>query len=218
MFGGRRRRINLFTSPDGSLNNMSTKQGFTDAELQGTYLAMIACKMDTTMLRVVVDKKHYNDDKQVFQGATFEIEPHITIGLKLKAPSAELIEKIGEMKMFDVNIAGVDRLCTRKKKFDDGSEHNYDVIILQVEISKQLLDLQSILLNDSKVVWPYDQFKAHITLAYVKPLTEEEWLAYSIALHSLLKHYNMRMRVQEITVRKFRDRSAEAEKRIKLRE
>lgn len=60
--------------------------GYTDAELQGTYLAMFDVQLPEDVLKrveSVVTKEYYNPYSDVFKGETFEKKGHITVHMKL---------------------------------------------------------------------------------------------------------------------------------------
>src|SRR4051812_31311460 len=113
----------------------NTKSGYTNAELEGTYLAMVEVSLPGTaveLLRQLVAAEDLNQDADVNSGTTFETRLHLTLHMKLRSlPSSQMVEQMRKLGKLELCLDGLHVFETRDKLFPDTSapakKHSYDV-------------------------------------------------------------------------------------------
>jgi len=189
----------------------SKKQGWTDAELQDTWMAMIPVHVPSAILacvRQAVKEKHAeNTDAAVFKGCTYETDAHVTVAMALPAHHVlaihpdvlakltplrlgesvlitppvydttrlhpDLLSAIADLKLgpsIRITLGRRHVLEQRDRKFEDGKLHSYDVVVMDVLASdgSPLRRLHEALLKVGEVIHPFDEYRPHVTLAYVR--------------------------------------------------
>ncbi len=95
-----------------------------------------------------------------------EERPHVTIMYGLKEDPNDLLERhsfYGDE--FNITIGDI-------KSFRNNSKEPYDVLILEIlDTDGGFEEIHSLLKSNLENDWKYDDYKPHMTLAYVKPNT-----------------------------------------------
>ena len=153
--------------------------GWTDKELEGTWLATIPFQNPAllALVREIVPKSDYNRDAAVFKGETFETDAHITIATAIPEGALDTVVAgcAGGVWRADPPLertqlclsVGAPGVFERHVVYADGAKHDYDVLVARVE-SAGLVALHRRVLELSKVEHPFAAYEPHVTLAYLR--------------------------------------------------
>lgn len=117
-----------------------------------------------------IPKEHLLNDVAV-RTDSIERDSHITVIFKIedRMPSEWLFNECRKLGVFSVELGDVHVFEQREKKFDDGSKHSYDVVVVDVQDTEgKMLKLHKLWAQEygidlNKEDYPY---KPHLTISY----------------------------------------------------
>lgn len=174
---------------DMSQDKQQKREGFTDEELKGTWLAKVPLQWNpTAAFRGIVASEDLIEDKNVNKGRQWETDPHISVALKLGEPRRQRVEELQQSlnRDFGTQELQVDKLEAFKVL---KGELKYDVLVALLQPNELLTSLNKLLWEEAKVTCPYsDGFRPHVTICYLKPGRGDKYTKDhqdSLALHKV---------------------------------
>lgn len=198
------------------------REGFTDDELKGTWIAKINLQSADlenyiSIFKRAISPLHYNTSALINKGETWEENRHITLGLKLPAPTEEVKAFINQIEEIVVEI-DVSKAEVFQKDVKDpltGQTASADIIVFPVQ-SSPLFKIHSYLCKSAGVVWPYSGgYKPHVTMCYIQKGKGAEYIAevrraYQLC-HGHAAPLPFRVAVQRIVFAQFRNKNPKDE-------
>lgn len=198
-------------------------EGFTDEELKGTWIAKInLSSVDLenyiTPFRQHVERRHYNTSALINKGETWEENRHITLGLKLSAPTEDvkafISSRFSEMEV-EVDVSRAKVFQREVKDPKTGFMAAADIVVLPVvaDESSGLLKLHNYLCSNAGITWPYSSgYQAHVTVCYLEKGTGAGYISLVKSWHKLYgPSSTIKVRVQQIVFAPFRNKDPKQE-------
>jgi 2'-5' RNA ligase len=125
------------------------------------------------------------DDKVISRDNVIEFDQHITV--KYGLPLYLMDENNQESQLFynklrdyfkkgiKINMKSISSFKNKDKKFDDGSLHSYDVLILPVE-SEELKIINKEISDTFNIPNTHGEFKGHLTIGYLEYEASDKYI------------------------------------------
>ena len=126
------------------------------------------------------------------------VQPHVTVLLGLpEAPPEDWVAHMAAVEPFDMKLGPL-QLFPAETVMVDGVAHSYQVLSVEVEETRELLELQRRAGERYGVSWHHPKFRAHITVAFVRAGQADHLVGRRVpGLGSV--------HVDRVTLRKFQD-------------
>ena len=179
-----------------------------DAPFVGTYGVLIPfSELGNQTIQFVKDNvvdEHLLKNPAIHKGDPFEPDPHITVHMGLDAFQASVAYMFIKEKChpFEVTL-GKFTFFSISKKLDDGTLHEYDVLVREIE-SSELFQLHTNITTKTGKAWHHPEYKSHLTYAYLKYGTGK---AYAQRFNEHLLLQKNREKVDCIVMKKFQEKT-----------
>lgn len=171
----------------------------------GTYWASIPLPTASDILNEnVVKKIDPNDlyyDPIISKNKPVEDNHHITLLLGLpEFIDEKTADVISTTPSFQFKVDGLG-FFTNPPKMIEGQERCWDVLYAIPDVALECSNLHNFLCQNYNLKWHFEEYKPHITVAFLKYGTAQKYL-------QLLKDHPISLQANEVQWKKFRDKKA----------